>query len=85
MPERRRPSLHHAVEEADDALGAGGDAVVVSDHDDGPAGFPKVVKQGHDLLPALRVEVSRRLIGQEDRRIVGQGARQRDPLLLSSR
>ena len=39
----------------------------------------------HDLVAGPRVEVARRLIGQEQDRIVDERARDGDPLLLASR
>ena len=38
-----------------------------------------------DLLGALRVEVAGRLVGDEERRVGDDGARDRDALLLSAR
>ena len=38
----------------------------------------------HDLVGGLRVEVAGRLVGQQDRRVVDQRARDRHALLLAA-
>ena len=43
---------------------------------------PDVEQQIHDVPPGRRVQVARRLVGQDDRRIVGERAGDRDALLL---
>src|ERR1043166_6207328 len=70
------PSGHlSSVEEADDAVGAPREALVVRDHDDRRAVVPvEVVEDGHDLLAHRRVEVAGRLVGQEDARLADDGA-----------
>jgi hypothetical protein len=42
------------------------------------------VQQRHDLFAGARVQVSGRLVGEEDRRIVDQRPGNRHPLLLSA-
>ena len=42
-------------------------------------------KTRHDLLGGLRVEVARRLVGQDELRVVDQRPRDRDALLLAAR
>jgi hypothetical protein len=44
-----------------------------------------VVEQLHDVGSGLRVEVTRRLVGQDDIRSVEQGARNDDALLFTTR
>ncbi len=43
-----------------------------------------VAQQVHDVPAVGAVEVARRLVGEQDRRVVGQRARQRDALLLAA-
>jgi len=69
-----------------DAVGDRADLRVVG-HDDEGAVLPpgEVAKQLEDLLPDLRVEVRGRLVGEEERGRAGEGARDRDALLLPAR
>ena len=43
-----------------------------------------LAQQIHDVAAVARVEVAGRLVGQHDRRIVGERARQRDALLFAA-
>src|SRR5688500_2108634 len=45
----------------------------------------EIAKQFHDGLTVHRVEVTRRLVGEENERIAGDSARNRDALLLTAR
>src|SRR5262249_15812488 len=76
-----------ALAEADDARGVGQRGLeLVLAHDereplldvDGP-------EDVHDATGQRRVETRRRLVGQDDRGALRQGARDRDPLLLAAR
>jgi hypothetical protein len=58
---------------------------VVRDHADGRAGAVQLAEQVHDRFAAARVEVAGRLVGQQDERLAGDGARHRDALLLTAR
>ena len=59
--------------------------IVRHQHQRGAAGAPDVEQQVHDVAAGRRVEVAGRLVGQHDRRIVGERARDRDALLLAAR
>ena len=73
------------VAERDDAPGVLGDVRLVRDEDDRLPLVVQLLEDRHDLLGGLRVEVSRRLVGEEDRRIVHEAPRDRDALLLAAR
>ena len=60
------------------------DALVVGGHDDGGAGAVDAVEQPHDADRRGRVEVSGRLVGEQDQRPVHERARDRHPLLLTT-
>ena len=51
-----------------------GDIVFVGDHDDCFAGIVERAEQSHDLVAGVRIEVARRLIGEDDVGIVDQSA-----------
>ena len=57
---------------------------VVRRHDDGRARAVDPVEQLHDPHGRVRVEVPRRLVADEQRRVVDEGARDRDALLLAA-
>ena len=57
---------------------------VVGDDEHGRAGAVDPVEQLHDPDRGLGVEVSGRLVGEQQRRVVDEGARDRDALLLSA-
>src|SRR3954464_8887995 len=57
---------------------------VVGDDDDGGAGLVDPVEQLHDPDRGDRVEVSARLVGQQQRRVVDEGAGDGDALLLAT-
>ena len=74
-----------AVEEADGALGIGGDVGLVRDHGDGQAKLAVEPRQQlHDLVRAGGVEIAGRLVGDEQRRPGDDGARDRHALLLAA-
>src|SRR5580765_7672040 len=81
----REIALDLAVAEADDAPAAGGNLLLVRDHDDTPSQGRDLPEQGHDLVARARVEVSRRLVGQEQRGPVHQGPRDGHALALAAR
>ena len=56
----------------------------VRHHDDGAALAVQAVEDLDDLLARLGIQVSGRLVGQDDFRIVDQGAGNGDPLLLTA-
>ncbi|MES4906617.1 MULTISPECIES: hypothetical protein [unclassified Streptomyces] len=71
-----------AVPQGDDAVGGGGDAFVVGDHDQGLAGGAQLVEEPEDVVGRGAVEVSGGLVGEDDQRLVDQGAGDGDPLPL---
>ncbi len=72
-----------AVGEEEDAVGHGGCARLVRDHQGRLAvAVDRVAQQGQDLLARVRVEVARRLVGEQHRRPVDERPRDRDALLL---
>ena len=73
-----------AVEQVDFALGVLGEARIVGHHADGRAFAMQVLQQFHHRFAVARVEVSGRLISQQDRRFPGQRARHGDTLLLTA-
>src|ERR1700744_4294805 len=76
---------HLAVFEFDDALAHGvDDGGIVRGHDDGGAGPVDPVQDLHDADRRGRVDVSGRLVGQQDHRPVDEGPGHGDPLLLAT-
>src|SRR5688572_18457489 len=74
-----------AVEHVDLAIRVVGVARIVRDDADRRAVGVQVRQQRHDLLAVLRVQVTRRLVGQQDRRATHERARHGDTLLLTAR
>ena len=62
-----------------------GVARIVRDHADRRAVGVQLRQQRHHLLAVLRVEVTRRLVREQDRRAADERARNRDALLLTAR
>src|SRR5437588_2316829 len=75
---------HPAVEEMDCAIGVFGKPSVVRDHADRRAAIVQFFEQGHDGLAVARIEVARRFVSKEDRRLARKSARDRDTLLLTT-
>ncbi len=67
------------------AVGPASDGRVVGHQDDGAAVARELSEERDDLPPAARVEVASRLVGEEDRRVVGERPRDRHSLLLPAR
>ena len=61
-----------------------GVARIVRDHADRGAGLVQLLEQVHDGFAALRIEVARRLVGEQDERLAGDGAGDGDALLLAA-
>ena len=66
----------------DHPVGDPGDLPVVRDHDDGLAGLCLGPQQLQDLHAGAEVELTRRLVGQQDRVTGGQRPGDRHALLL---
>src|SRR5262245_28662238 len=73
-----------AVHDPHHALAALGDPGVVGDDDHGLALPLHLVEEVQDLEAGLRVQVARGLVGQDERRLVHQGAGDRRTLPLSA-
>src|SRR6185436_14160344 len=74
-----------AILQAHDALAVGGDIGLVRHDDDRLSVSVQLVEQGEDLDARLRIEITGRLVGEQDRRIRDERARDRDPLALTAR
>src|SRR3954468_6390434 len=75
-----------AIEEADDTRGASSECGVMGDeHDRGAAVAVERLHQLENALTGGVVEISGRLVGEQDSWRVGERPRDRDPLLLSTR
>jgi len=74
--------LDEPVAQADDALAAIGHVLIVRDHDDGQSLFVQIIDELQDRLAGLRVKITRRLIGHDDRGIHDEGTGDGDALLL---
>src|SRR5437868_14758346 len=64
-----------AVEQMNGALGMAGKALVVGDHADGRTFAMELLKQFHHSLTISGIEVSGRLVRQQDRRLTCESAR----------
>jgi len=89
-PARRRRRLplvaqQPAVAEGEDAPGVGRDVGLVRDQHDRQAGAVEPLHEREDLDTRARVEVTGRLVGQDDGRIVDQRAGDGHALLLAAR
>ena len=66
------------------AVGVLRKARIVRDHANGRAAGVQFLQQIHDRFAVARIEVSRRLVRQQNRRFPGKRARDRDTLLLTA-
>src|SRR5262249_32893681 len=73
------------VGEEGGAAGIAGDVGLVGDQHDGDALAVEVLEDGHDLGGGRAVEHARGLVGEQQDRIVGEGAGDGDALLLAAR
>src|SRR5690242_7819718 len=74
-----------AVDDVHAALRAQGQLRIVGDHHDGRAAAMDFFQQFHHATRHLGVEVAGRFVRQQQARRTGQGARDRDALLLATR
>src|SRR4029077_12212653 len=75
-----------AVIEGDRAAAdASNELAIVRGHDDGRAGGVDLAEQVHDLEREIRIQIARRLVGQNELRVGDERARNRNPLLLATR
>jgi len=70
--------------EADDAARVTRDGFLVRDHDERVAQLVEVLEERHDLDARLGVQVPGRLVGEDDRGPVHEGARDGDALALAA-
>src|SRR5665647_3564959 len=73
-----------SVADADDALRVQGHFLLVRDDDDGVAPVGKALEQRHDFRAGLGIEISRRLVREQDGRLVDERAGDGDALALSA-
>src|SRR6185312_15559150 len=77
---------HLAIDQLDDALAAICDArVVCDDEEGGPELAIEPLQQCEHFIGRLRIEVTCRLVRQDQARLARQGAGDRDALLLPAR
>src|SRR5687767_13750768 len=76
--------LDDAVAKDDDTLRMGRDVRLVRHHDHRLPLRGQLLEHAHDLFRGRRVEVARRLVGEQDRRRVDERARDGDTLPLSA-
>ena len=70
--------------EFDATVGQASDDRIVGDHDDGAALGMELAQQPEDDLFVLGVQIAGGLVGQDDLRIVDEGAGNADALLLAA-
>ena len=73
------------IADADDTVGVIGDVTLVSDQNDRVSFRAKLIEKFHDLDTGLGIEVSGRLVCENDRRMVDERACDRDTLALAPR
>ena len=73
-----------AVADADDPLCVLGDCKVMGHHDDRNPGGVQLLEHTEELFAGPRVEISRRFVGEHERRTIDQRTGNRDALLLSA-
>ena len=74
----------HSVVHGDHAAGAGGEGLVVGDHDDGLAAVGDHLEDFGHFFAVGAVEISGGFVGEDDGRLVGQGTGNGDALLLAA-
>src|SRR5262245_37554780 len=75
-------AVNHTVPERNDAARVFGNVVLVCNQHDRLATGKQFFEQIHDFIAGLAIQVTRRLVGQQDRRIVDERARNRHTLTL---
>jgi hypothetical protein len=73
-----------AVFDVDHAVRVFGDVVFVGDEHDRVAFGLQTIEQRHDFVAGLRVEVTSRFVGEDDRRLIDQGTGNRYTLPLTA-
>ena len=77
--------FHQSIAEPHNAVGIVGDVVFVRYHDDGVAAVVQVLEERHNFIGCFRIQVSGRLIGQDDAGVVHQRPGNGHPLALPAR
>ena len=72
------------VAQVDHPVCIGGDVRLVGDQDDRVPGTVQPLEQRQDLQTGLRIQIPGRFVSQQNRRIVDEGARDRDALTLTA-
>src|SRR5664280_1505860 len=72
------------VSDVHGTVGVGGDVWLVSDEQDGPALVAQSLERCENVVSRDGIEVSGRLIGKDERRIVDEGACDGHPLHLAA-
>src|SRR5690606_36357366 len=80
-----RSTFDHAVSQAQDPAGVPGGVFFVRDDHDGVTLTVERLEKLHDLLARAGVQVAGRLVGQQDGRVIDQGAGDGDTLPLTAR
>src|SRR2546423_12282289 len=71
----RHPIFHDAtVEEMDCAIGVLGEPRIVRGHADGRTAVVQLLEERHDGLAVTRIEVARRFVREQDRRLARESA-----------
>ena len=73
-----------AIAEADDAAAAAGEVLFVRYEEDGVTRGVYLVEEVHDFVAGAGVEGAGRLVGEDDGRLVDEGARNGHALLLAA-
>src|SRR5208337_5254501 len=73
-----------SVADMNDAMSVSGDIVLVGHQDDGVSALVEPLEQAHDFLASGRVQIPGGFVGQDDGRVVHQGAGNRHALALSA-
>ncbi len=83
---RARVGLDASILEHHHAVGIGRHLRLMRYQDDGQPLFAvEAGDRGHDFGRGLRIDIAGRLVGQQDRRVMDQGASDGDALLLTAR
>src|SRR5882672_3526017 len=82
---RHSAGTDQAVVNADSSLGVLSDAGIVSNENDrDPLVLVELLKHGQHFLAGARIQIARRLIGKEQRRMIDQCPGDGDALLLAA-
>src|ERR1051325_3354204 len=76
---------HASIKEMDGAIGVLRATLVVRDHANGRAAVVQLLEQVHDRFAVARIEISGRLIGEQNGRLAGERARHGDTPPLAGR